>query len=1023
MAGALLISNGSANLATAAIPASIVAPSLLAENSPSRVFITLRSNNLAADASARAKVLAAADSPSAKRARRIASSNPYLFTDQERRAAKSIERSRNEAMSQLRKAAAPDVLASETLASIIKHGGGEVHRATPLPNTITATVSPRLLAAISHNKLVASIAPASDEPHPMSSPVDGSETWHTNGFTGNGPSADGNGGPDYATPDLGVRTTHLAFRTRLPGDPDNGPATGSTRITSPAGRVNFTGSEHGNTVAAIVATTDLTEESGWQPHKGLAYGVDKVYDPYQAKSTWHWLTGVTYLGEAGLGGTGDLPESVNFSVGSYNNTQDFDPAWAFLDGYVATLGTQFSFGAGNCGVVPSTYTGCLSIGDGIKRVAYPGNTFNGITMGGLDYNGDIYNSGVWIPWANSSPGPTWGGRKKPDLLADPFGVASGPNDQNDTTYENTGEGTSYAAPVASAGALLLASSGVYAPSAQKAILINSATPIQGQTYWTPTSGWGAIDLDAAFYQRANYQSSTITPQGENGIRFFRATGVTSGDRSTLVWNRRTATSSTYRALTNLDLSQHNQATGATTAIGGSDAADTVDTNQTTSPANPMPGSGTDGGDNVEQIRSTSSGTQVLKVKNLGSVDGLAAEPFSIASAKPLTALQTPVPEVELEVAPDAAAVGDTVTVTATVTNASSDIALTGAEVTLNPPAGVSITSGSVTQSFGTLATSASAAAVWQVKGNEGGVKTLTATSAGTAYGETFSSAGTDNLTVDSDAPVINVNGPGQWSASANPEFTWSATDSTGVASYDVSTSIGGAAPTLVMNDTTATSGNFTAPEGVSLTVLVSAKDTAGNESAATSTTTTIDAIAPTVSITAPTVAKGTASAFVQAQNIGSPITVTGVVSPNANAPLVPIPSLALVFTNNNAKATAATFRAAATDALGRTATATTVSFVSSRWIAANMKLAKPRSKSGVTTFFGTINKSATGKLMVTVKRIGKRGTARRSAKAALKRGRFSAKLKLAPGRYKASATYLGSATILKTTLTKTVTVK
>ena len=52
----------------------------------------------------------------------------------------------------------------------------------------------------------------------LAGPIDGSAIWWANGFTGQGTSADGNGSPDAVVFDTGLRTTHDAFKTRLPGD-------------------------------------------------------------------------------------------------------------------------------------------------------------------------------------------------------------------------------------------------------------------------------------------------------------------------------------------------------------------------------------------------------------------------------------------------------------------------------------------------------------------------------------------------------------------------------------------------------------------------------------------------------------------------------------------------------------------------------------------------------------------------------------------------------------------------------------
>ena len=341
---------------------------------------------------------------------------------------------------------------------------------------------------------------------------------------------------------------------------------------------------------------------------------------------------------------------------------------------------------------------------------------------------------------------------------------------------------------------------------------------------------------------------------------------------------------------------------------------------------------------------------------------------------------------------------------------------------MNVPAGVSIVSGSVTQTFGTLAADDSASAVWQVQGDTDGIKTFTASAQGTAYGETFTDAGSDDLTVDNTAPTVSVNGPGVWSASASPEFTWSAEDASGVASYDVFTSIGGAAPTLVADDTTDTSGSFTAPEGINLGVIVTAKDNAGNQSAAVGANTTIDAIPPTISITPPSISRGTATAFVQAQNVGSPIIVSGVASPSPGTEEL-IPSMVLSYINGSVKAVSVTFRASANDAFGRKAAATVVTRVPSRWIPAAIKLSKSRSKAGITTLRGSIAKAATGIVKITATRVGKSRTKRRSKDAIIESGKFSTRLRLAPGRYRVKVLYLGNRTVRKSSTRRIVRAK
>lgn len=961
-----------------------------------RVYVGLASNNLASDLARRQADQLARQQRATAHAQSLAAANPYLLTEQERRAARRIESLRNWGLRAIRKAAEPDAAANERVAALIRRGGGEIHQSSPLPNSITATVPARLIPVIAHNSLVKSITPAGGAPLLMNSPVDGSETWHANGFTGNGSSADGNGGPDFGVIDAGVRTTHLAFRSRLPGDPGNGPATGPSRITSPLGRTFFGGSEHGNTVASTVANTDLTQPV-WPYHKGLAYGIDKVFDPYQAQSGFYWLTGIEYANEPGVD---DLPEALNYSSGIYEDTTDFNPVWIFIDDHIASFGITYSISGGNCGVEGGGFTGCSVMGQGPHRVSTPGNLHNTITVGGLDYNGDIYDPDVWISWANSSPGPTWGGRKKPDLIADTYG-GSTPSQLSDTIYENAGQGTSFAAPQASAGALLLASTGVYQPTAQKAILVNAATPIQNQTYWTPKSGWGALNLDSAFHQRANYANGTITGSADNGVRLFRVSGVTSADRSTLVWNRRTATATTYHPLTDLDLSQHNESTGATTSTGGSDAADTVDTNQVVDANNPMPGSGTDGGDNVEQIRSTGSGTQVLKVKALTGVTGIAAEPFSIASAHPITALDTPAPTVDLSADLGAAQPSETVTLTAQVENPSDDVDLTSAEVTLALPSGVNLTSGTLTQNV-TLTSGSSDTAIWQVEGSSEGLKNLTASVEGTAYGELFSSEDTTGFTVDGTAPTAAVSGPSTWATTADVPFNWSGTDSVGIASYDVEISRNGSAFGPLLLGTTSESTIVQGTEGESLTVRVVAKDTAGNTSAPATHSATVDAIPPQISLTPALERRGTAAFDVAISNVGSLVTASYFFGVGDGAQ-VPLLGSRVTFTNTSPAPKTATARVTATDGVGRVVVASAAVRVESSLPFPSLKITSAKGAAGRLVVKGGASKSASGRVSLAIKRIGTVGTRRKTVRVRLVRGRFATKVKLAPGRYLVTA--------------------
>ncbi len=966
--------------------------------------------------------------------------SPARPTGTERRIAATMDDQRNTQLPRLRAAAKRGTSQSERVAAVIARLGGNVIDANALPNSITASVPARALPALNMNRDVTQIAVA---PRPIwaSSPVDGSETWQAAGYTGGGSSADGNGGPDYLAFDMGVTTAHQAFRTRLPGDSPTGLGTGPTRVISPAGRSDFVGSGHGNNIAGIVASTDLrvVATSGppypptWQNYKGLAYGLDKLYDNYQAKSANRWEIGVAYQGEPGVS---DLPEVLNYSAGLIEDTTDYNSGWSNVDTEVSEFGITQTISAGNCGIADPFYTNC---GDGPHRVETPGNLYNVITLGGLSMP-DPYDSSTWTVWPNSSSGPTWGGRKKPDLIA-PSSAGPCPANWNVNgdgdpynDYDNCGQGTSNSAPQAAAGAILLASTGVYKPATQKAILINTAAPIQGQTYWMPRSGWGALNLAGAFIHRGDYEDGFVTAAGANSARFFRQNSVAAGDKTTLVWNRR-ATHLTggfpgplYMTLTNLDLFQFAAADACSpsctpTATGGVDANDTVDTNQTVTADNPMPGNGTDGEDNVEQVHSTGTGTQIIKVKAMSTIDGATEEPFSLAANHALTALQTPIPTVTLAATPTNAASGEAVTISAQVDNPSADLALSGAQVTLTLPSGVSLTSGSLTQSLGTIPASGTTTVTWPVSGVASGSYNLNATATGTTYGETFSGQGGDSFIIDADPPVVSVVDPGTWSTAATPQFTWSATDASGVATYDVEVAHGGGAFTPLLTATTATSAGVTGSEGELVSLRVRATDTHGNTSGWTSAETTIDAIPPAVSIGTPSFpAKNVVNAFVSATNVGAPLTSSYVFS--GGSALGTFSSSATAsFTNHRATAYTTTLTVTTIDALGRTASAAQTFSVPSPYTTAELRIKSAKIKAGTLKLRGTVTKAFHGKVTVRITRVGRVGTKRFTKRVSVRRGRFALTARLKLGKYRVRVSSSTSGMLLAGAATKTVRVR
>lgn len=911
----------------------------------------------------------------------------------------------------------------ERVARFITANGGQIEPSGSSPGVILARVTEDLAGELTGRADVEGVTPTS-RPHPMNSVVDGSPTWHAAGYTGQAPNADNpsTDGPDVLVNDEGITTNHVAFNVRLPTDCASCAGTGPsmdpahpaagphTRVISSPNRTSFTGSKHGNAIAAVIATTNLARGASGT---GMAYGIDKLYDSWFAKQAAYWALGIDYMGEQGVS---DIAEIQNYSAGTYEDTIGYNPQWRFMDAATDQFGQLQTIAAGNCGIQDGFFTNCY---DGPHRVCTPGNLFNVLTVGGLTAT-DPLDPSTWSVWPNSSSGPTWDGRKKPDLVATPGGGVGHPQyydlDGNGKLddYGNSGYGTSYAAPQAAAGAVLLASVGVYSPMAQRAILINSARPIQNQTYWTPTSGWGALDLDRAFHERGSWTLASVHGAGANSARFFETTGVGVGDRATLIWNRRATaigSGTDYYDLTNLDLIQISPTTGGTTATGGSDAADDVDTNQTPSGApgnnaptdNPMPGSGEDGEDNVEQVRSTATGTQILKVKALSAVDGRATEPFALASKNPLRALQTPIPELDLESSAALAAPNELVTLTATITNPSADLPLQAAEATLSLPVGASLALGAATQSIGTLAPSGSTQVSWQVVIGQAGLGTFSAGASGTTYGETFAGEAQTALLIDADPPSVAIKPLPVWSASSAVELHWSASDDlSGVATYDVETSTDGTTFSPLLTATSATSTTAHAADNQTLTVRVRARDLAGNVSDWVSSSTSVDTTPPVVVLgAASTPAAGRISVPVQVLNTGAPASATYSFG-RGTAAMVPLTATTVSFTNYALSAVRATLVVTATDVMGRSTTQLQTYTVASRYVSPKLKLAKVKTKRRLATIAGSVAKGSRGTIKVVVRRVGKKGTKRVRGKVVYRGSKFSSKVRLKPGRYKAS---------------------
>jgi hypothetical protein len=926
----------------------------------------------------------------ATRVSRAARTSPARATALEGLAAHQFERAQDAERRDLAGDARENEQLVEAFADLVRRRGGEVTSASVLPPYVDAKLDAAVARRLAGDRRVdaAAVLPRTVPLVDTISETVGADVWHTNGYHGQVPSGPPSGGPDFVVDDTGVRTAHNAFAGRTPP------------VVSPAGRTNFNGSEHANTIAAIVAGTedDYVDVGGPYDMRGVAYGLDKLLDEYQANCPDSWYLGITCLGEAGAS---DPAEVRNYSRATYNNDVDVHSGvtdhWDYL---TFAFGLSQSAAAGNCGVAN---VWCSE--PSVQRVTHPSTAYNVLSVGGLAWQvGDTtYPTGMW---PNSSPGPTWGGRKKPDLVAPTTGP--GPSDQNNVEYENTGQGTSYAAPYVAAAMVLLESVGVTSSLAQRAILINSARPIAGQTYWRYDSGWGALDLATAYPDRGNYVLSSVPGLGSNGVRFFRQTN-TSGDRTTLAWERRMWANvvspevvGTYFTLTNLDLAEVDETSGATTATGGIDTGAGGDTVETTGPM----GVPRDYEDNVEQIRSTSSGTKIVKVVAKSTIDGVTAEPFALASTEPLTELETPVPDVSLAVSDSTPEVGDTVSITATVTNLSSDLSVQSVALNFTAPSGTTLTSGLASENLGTIATDGTVVRNFQLHIDNEGSKSVTISTSGARYGETLGDSASQGLLVDSSGPTTSVNTLPTYSTSSPVTVSYTASDTvSSISSYDIEASHNGGAFSPVVTGTTSTSTAVSGGNGDQVTVRVRATDSDGNVGAWQQVSTTFATSLPNVAFSAAgspvfgrpftvnaLVSGGVASYTVTWQMDKSPV-VTNL--PASGGPMTFTMQPRSVASLSRGEY--ALIHVVVTDAFGRSAdyywSAKVVGLTPA------LTIAKPSVHDDVTTLSGKVESDLKSVTIVAKKRGAK--SLRKTVR--VKRGRWRMRARLAPGRWRITA--------------------
>lgn len=565
------------------------------------------------------------------------------------------------------------------------------------------------------------------------------------------------------------------------------------------------GCEHGTEVASMAISRGAAGcaacVSSDSSRMGVAPRLDSVLDAQASgmADDTAWALGV---GSFGIQGATDPAEVMSNSHGSVAEADD-SGSLRRTDKLISAYGALIAYPAGNEGPARTVNANCIA--------------YDTLCVGGFDHRGTVDPADDVVE-DFSSRGPTPGGRKKPDLVAVSTSEFANQHWIRDGRLWSGGSGTSLAAPQGAGAAALLAGSGIAAPIAQKAILINSArqgratptSPMGTQAGWQPDWGWGALDLDAAVKERTHFYMDDVAG---GDAHFYRADVQAAGDRATLVWNRRAlgcidpGCDTTTLTLSNLELEQLDPATGAVEARSAS------------------------GIDNVEQVRSPATGPVIYKVKASSTVDGLPGEPYALASRRQITPLAAPRPRARVTLSTTVARPGEPVTVMAELSNPSPDLSAESASATIALPPGVAIDEGSATQPVGTLAPGASTVVSWTVRASGDAVNRIAVRSTASRYGETFGSEDQATFTSDGSPPSVAIAVPARGVTDPAIPIAWSGTDAgAGLRDYtvEVATNDGAFSPWLTA--TSATAATYTGTPGARYRFRVRATDRLGTTS-------------------------------------------------------------------------------------------------------------------------------------------------------------------------------------------------
>ncbi len=395
---------------------------------------------------------------------------------------------------------------------------------------------------------------------------------NSSGIDGSGPFGADTLGLDYLVVDSGVDSTvsDVVDGHRLFGNRD-------TILAPPFTHNGYLA--HGTATCGIVTSAN-TIATGSAPGIDAIFSSNNAYDGYYQGRPYPPLVEYQILGYSwGMASTdslfGDTPEATHCAMGTtpiypYTIENCYTGYPRALDSVIDAFDVFMGISAGNnfeYGV------------DDEEQVSDSGHSYNGLVCNGLNMAADSLRTndviGHWYSGLNGSTwvgsfGPAADGRKKPDICIPVQGMWV--HRWDGTLAQVEDPSTSYAAPQASAAALLLMGCGVTNQRSIKALMLNTTfrPDSMAVNVWTQGYGWGMLDVDHAMYhvthgEEPDYFESTVRASGLGGDKiYFRGTfhpydsSTRAYDRATVVWEKHVEwaygdTAVTGMPLTNIDL--------------------------------------------------------------------------------------------------------------------------------------------------------------------------------------------------------------------------------------------------------------------------------------------------------------------------------------------------------------------------------------------------------------------------------------------------------------------------------------